>query len=124
MNALQTRIPFLTVVFLTSIRAQILYETDYQQYSSLNRESKEVSVQSLLGETEALLKKMTSDLQKLVDKEDAYNDLMMMYSQGQIPNGEILIRCIRFRGLGWGRFVIMKPSIRCVAINFVFRYFR
>lgn len=91
MNALQTRIYFLTVVFLTSIRAQILYETDYQQYSMLNRESKEVSVHSLLGETEALLKKKTTDLQKLVDKEDAYNDLMMMYSQGQIPNGEKLM---------------------------------
>lgn len=57
MNALQTRISFFTVVFLTNIRAQILYETDYQQYSVLNRESKEVSVQSLVGETEALLKK-------------------------------------------------------------------
>lgn len=92
MNALQTRIYFLAVLFLASIRAQILYETDYQQYSMLNRESKEVSVYSLLGETEALLKKKTTDLQKLVDiKEDAYNDLMMMYSQGQIPNGEKLM---------------------------------
>lgn len=92
MNALQTWIYFLTVLFLASIRAQILYETDYQQYSMLNRESKEVSVYSLLGETEALLKKKTTDLQKLVDiKEDAYNDLMMMYSQGQIPNGEKLM---------------------------------
>lgn len=92
MNALQTRIYFLTVLFLASIRAQILYETDYQQYSMLNRESKEASVYSLLGETEALLKKKATDLQKLVDiKEDAYNDLMMMYSQGQIPNGEKLM---------------------------------
>lgn len=57
----------------------------------LNRESKEVSVHSLLGETEALLKKKTTDLQKLVDKEDAYNDLMMMYSQGKNPNGKKLI---------------------------------
>lgn len=88
MNALQTRIPFLTVVFLTSIRAQILYDTDYQQYSSLNRESKEVSVQSLVSETEALLKKKTSDLQELVEK---YDELLMMYSQEQIPNGEKLI---------------------------------
>lgn len=92
MNALPARISFLTMVFLTSFRAQILYETDYQQYSNLNREGKEVSVQSLLGETEALLKKETSDLQKLVDiKEDAYNDLMMIYSQGKIPNGKKLI---------------------------------
>lgn len=57
----------------------------------LNRESKEVSGHSLLGETEALLKKKTTDLQKLVDKADAYNDLMMMYSQGQIPNGQKLM---------------------------------
>lgn len=92
MNALPARISFLTMVFLTSFRAQVLYETDYQQYSNLNREGKEVSVQSLLGETEARLKKETSDLQKLVDiKEDAYNDLMMMYSQGKIPNGKKLI---------------------------------
>lgn len=89
MNALPTRISFLTMVFLTSIRAQILYETDYQQYSNLNREGKEVYLQSLLDETEALLKKKTSDLQNLVDiKEEAYNDLMMMYSQGKFPNGE------------------------------------
>lgn len=46
MNALPARISFLTMVFLTSFRAQILYETDYQQYSNLNREGKEVSVQS------------------------------------------------------------------------------
>lgn len=83
MNALQTRISFFTVVFLTNIRAQILYETDYQQYSVLNRESKEVSVQSLVGETEALLKKKTSDLQKLVEK---YDELLMIHSQEQIPN--------------------------------------
>lgn len=88
MNALQTRISFFTVVFLTNIRAQILYETDYQQYSVLNRESMEVSVQSLVGETEALLKKKTSDLQKLVEK---YDELLMIHSQEQIPNGEKLI---------------------------------
>lgn len=48
MNALPARISFLAMVFLTSFRAQMLYETDYQQYSNLNREGKEVSVQSLL----------------------------------------------------------------------------
>ncbi|XP_052680449.1 uncharacterized protein LOC128161247 [Crassostrea angulata] len=97
MNALPARISFLAKVFLTSFRAQMLYETDYQQYSNLNREGKEVSVQSLLGETEARLKKETSDLQKLVDiKEDAYNQLMMMYSQGKIPNDTTIDEiCIR-----------------------------
>lgn len=101
MNALPTRIYFLTMVFLTSIRAQILYETDYQQYSNLNREGKEVSLQSLLGESEALLKKKTSDLLNLVDiKEDAYNDLMMMYSQGKIPDDTSIDEiCIRHQNL-------------------------
>lgn len=74
----------------------------------LNRESKEVSVHSLLGETEALLKKKTTDLQKLVDKEDAYNDLMMMYSQGQIPNGEKLM---------YSKFPVKRNNIVCVFIN-------
>lgn len=88
LNALPTRIYFLIMVFLTSFRAQSLYETDYQQYSNLNREGKEVSVQSLLGETEALLKKKTSDLHI---KEDAYNELITMHSQGQFPNGKKFI---------------------------------
>lgn len=101
MNALPTMIYFITVVFLTSIRAQILYETDYQQYSLLNRKSKEVSVQYLLSETETLFKKKTSDLQKLVDiKEEAYNDLLMIYSQGKIPNDTTIDEvCIRHPNL-------------------------
>lgn len=51
--------------------------------STAKKESKEVTVQSLLDETEALLKKKTSNLQDCVDKEDAYNNLLMLYSQGK-----------------------------------------
>lgn len=120
MNALPARISFLTMVFLTSFRAQILYETDYQQYSNLNREGKEVSVQSLLGETEALLKKETSDLQKLVDiKEDAYNDLMMMYSQGKIPNGSgiCILRCGMEILILFISEIVLNSHRNCIDLN-------
>lgn len=68
--------------------SQKLFETDYQQYNILNRESKEVLVNHLLDETEAHLKEKTSHLQDCVDKEDAYNNLLMLYSQEQFPNGK------------------------------------
>lgn len=71
----------LMLVLGTSIYSQKLYENDYRQYSILKKESKEVTVQSLLDETEALLKKKTSNLQDCVDKEDAYNNLLMLHSQ-------------------------------------------
>lgn len=77
----------LTYGIFTTIRSQTLYDADFKQYGVLNRGSKEVSTQSLLDEIESLLKKKTADLQKLVNKEDAYNDLMTMYSHGHIPNG-------------------------------------
>lgn len=80
MNVLQIRIYFFIVLFLVSICVQILYEIDYQQYFMLNRESKEVFVYFLFGEIEVFFKKKIIDLQKFVDKEDVYNDLMMMYS--------------------------------------------
>lgn len=73
----------LMLVLGTSIYSQKLYENDYRQYSILKKESKEVTVQSLLDETEALLKKKTSNLQDCVDKEDAYNNLLMLHSQGK-----------------------------------------
>lgn len=62
------------LVLGTSIYSQKLYDTDYRQYTILNRESKEVTVQSLLDETEALLKKKTSNLQDCINKEDEYNN--------------------------------------------------
>lgn len=62
------------LVLGTSIYSQKLYDTDYRQYNILNRESKEVTVQSLLDETEAILKKKTSNLQDCINKEDEYNN--------------------------------------------------
>lgn len=74
MNTLQFKTTCLTfsLVFLTCIFCQTLYETDYQQNNILNRESKDVSLQCLLDETEALLKKKTSDLQNCIAMIDAY----------------------------------------------------
>nr|XP_034307097.1 fucolectin [Crassostrea gigas] len=76
MNTLQIKTTCLTfsLVFLTCIFSQTLYESDYQQNNILNRESKDVSLQSLLDETEALLKKKTSDLQNCNAMMDAYNE--------------------------------------------------
>lgn len=74
MNTLQFKTTCLTfsLVFLTCIFCQTLYETEYQQNNILNRESKDVSLQCLLDETEALLKKKTSDLQNCIAMIDAY----------------------------------------------------
>lgn len=88
-NAFQTKIVFLTLVFLTSICSQILYETDDQQNTILNRRSKEVSAKSTLDETEAFLKKKTSSLQICIDNEDAYYDSLIFNSQRQTPSGKI-----------------------------------
>lgn len=76
MNTLQFKTTCLTIslVLLTCIFCQRLYKTDYQQNNILNRESKDVSLQCLLDETEALLKKKTSDLQNCIDKMDAHNE--------------------------------------------------
>lgn len=81
----------LMLVLGTSIYSQKLYETDYWQYNILNGKSKDVTVQFLLDETETLLKKTASNCQDCVDKEDAYNNLLMLYSQERFPNGKNLI---------------------------------
>lgn len=78
----------LNLMLWSGICSQKLYETDYQQYNILNRESKEVFVNHLLDEAEALLKEKTSNLQDCVDKQDAYNNLLMLYSREQFPNGK------------------------------------
>lgn len=88
-NAFQTKIVFLTLVFLTSICSQILYETDDQQNTILNRRSKDVSAKSTLDETKAFLKKKTSSLQICIDNEDAYYDSLIFNSQRQTPSGKI-----------------------------------
>lgn len=78
----------LNLMLWTGICSQKLYETDFQQYDILNRESKEVFVNHLLDETEALLKEKTSKLQDCVAKADAYNNLLMLYIREQFPNGK------------------------------------
>lgn len=83
MNTLLFKTPCLTSVFFTCIFSQTLYETDHQQYSILNRKSNDVSLQSLLDETEALLKEKTSYLQKCMDMKDSYNDSLIMNNQEQ-----------------------------------------
>lgn len=76
MNTLQFKTTCLTfsLVFLTCIFCQTLYQSDYRQNNILKRESKDVSLQCLLDETEALLKKKTSNLQDCIKKEDEYNN--------------------------------------------------
>lgn len=76
MNTLQFKTTCLTfsLLFLTCIFSQTLYETDYQQYIILNRESKDVCLQSLLDERDALLKETTSNLQNCIDMKDAFNE--------------------------------------------------
>lgn len=85
MKSIQFKTVCFTLVFFTCIFSQTLYETDYQLYSENNDES----VQTSLDETEAFLKKKTSDLQKCIDKKDAYNNLPTMNNQDQTPNGKV-----------------------------------
>lgn len=104
MNTLLFKTPCLTSVFFTCIFSQTLYETDHQQYSILNRKSNDVSLQSLLDETEALLKEKTSYLQKCMDMKDSYNDSLIMNNQEQTTrcgNIYFLKYCIFFFFLLW-----------------------
>lgn len=81
------------LTYLTSICSQSLYETNYQQHNVLNRGNREVVFQSLLDETEDLLKETMSKMQRCVDLDElrsvAYEGLLKMYSKGQFPNGKI-----------------------------------
>lgn len=85
MKSIQFKTVCFTLVFFTCIFSQTLYETDYQLYSENNDES----VQTSLDETEAFLKKKTSDLQKCIDKKDAYNNSPTINNQDQTPNGKV-----------------------------------
>lgn len=99
MNTLQFKTACLTLVFLSCIFSQTLYESDYQQYTILNRESKDVSLQYLLDETESLLKTKTFNLQNCIEMKDAYNDSLILNNQEQTPScGNILFfeYCIFF----------------------------
>lgn len=85
MNSIQFKTVCLTLVFFTCIFSQTLYETDYQLYS----ESNDVPVQTSLDETEALLKKETSDLQKCIDKKGVDNYSPILNNQDQTLNGKV-----------------------------------
>lgn len=82
------------ITYLTSICSQSLYDTNYQQHSVLNRGHSEVVFQSLLNETENILKETMSKMQGCFDVEEkcsvAYEGLLKMYSKGQFPNGKFL----------------------------------
>lgn len=60
----------LNLVLWTGICSQKLYETDFRQYNILNREKKEVFVNHLLDETEALPKEKTFNLQDNINSEE------------------------------------------------------
>lgn len=79
------------LIFLTSVCPQSLYETNDQQQNVLNRGNRDVILQSLLGETEDLLKETMSKMQRCDDLNElrsvAYEGLLKMYSKGQFPNG-------------------------------------
>lgn len=83
---------FLLTIF-TTICSQSLYDTNYQQHNVFNRGNSEVVFQSLLDETEDILKETMSKMQRCVDlgelRSAAYEGLLKMYSKGQFPNGKI-----------------------------------
>lgn len=81
---------FFLITYLTSIYSQSLYDTNYQQLSVLNRENRDNVVQSLLDETQDILKETVSKMQRCFDMAEirsvAYEGLLKMYSKGQFPN--------------------------------------
>lgn len=85
---------FFLITYLTSIYSQSLYDTNYQQLSVLNRENRDNVVQSLLDETQDILKETVSKMQRCFDMAEirsvAYEGLLKMYSKGQFPNGKFL----------------------------------
>lgn len=83
---------FLALMYLTSILSQSLYDNDFQQYHTLNRESRERSVEDLINVTETILKERTFKLEKCNARHnsivDAYSELLRMNNKGIIPNGK------------------------------------
>lgn len=84
----------LTLMCLPSICSQSLYENDYQQYQTFNRESREYSLHYSLDITRILQKETGFNLKECNGRHneilDAYNILMRMYNQGLKPNGMYL----------------------------------
>lgn len=81
------------LTFFETICSQSLYDTNHQQLSVLNRGNSGDVFQSLLDETEDILKETMSKMQRCVHLEElrsvAYEGLLKMYSKGQFPNGKI-----------------------------------
>lgn len=85
---------FLTLMYLTSILSQSLYDNDFQQCHTFNRESRERSVEDLINVTETILKERTLKLEKCNARHNsivhAYSELLRMNNKGIIPNGKFL----------------------------------
>lgn len=83
---------FLTLMYLTSVLSQSLYDNDFQKYHTFNRESRESSIEDLIHVTETILKERTSKLEKCNARYnsivDAYSELLRMNNKGIIPNGK------------------------------------
>lgn len=81
------------LTFFATICSQSLYDTNNQQLSVLNRGNSGDVFQSLLDETEDILKETMFKMQRCVHLEElrsvAYEGLLKMYSKGQFPNGKI-----------------------------------
>lgn len=83
---------FFLLTYLMSVCSQSLYDNNYQQHNVLNRGNREFVFQSLLDETDDILKDTMFKMQSCFDMEEkrsvAYEGLLKMYSKGQFPNGK------------------------------------
>lgn len=111
------KIVCLTLMCLPSTCSQSLYENDYKQYQTFNRESRDCSLHYSLDITRVLQKKTGFNLKECNGRHndilDAYNILMGMYNQGLKPNG-------MYSRLGqcFAHFCCISFLI-CVMINYI-----
>nr|XP_034307095.1 uncharacterized protein LOC117682794 [Crassostrea gigas] len=84
----------LTLIYLTSILSQSLYDKNFQQCHTFNRESSESSVEDLINVTETILKERTFKLEECNGRHksivDAYSELLRMNNKGIIPNDKTI----------------------------------
>lgn len=86
MNTLQFMTACLTLVFLSCIFSQALYESDYQQYTVLNRKSKDIFFPIFNWWKGTLLNEKTSYVQKCIEMKDSYHDSLILNNLEQTPN--------------------------------------
>lgn len=83
----------LTLMCLSSIYSQSLYENDFQQYTTFNKENKESSVQVLLEVKWTDLNEKMLNLQDCNDRNnstlDVYKSLLRTYNKRLVPNGRL-----------------------------------